>query len=213
MNAYEKSQQLGLTGTDAEVFAQLQTMGMTHSPINRAELMFNLNLLKMLQRVVGNNVEEKWRGSVLTMQDAINSVGTQDQKDAMVLWLSHITNTTNLQWDTTNPLYSAGFWGMYTAFKDQPGMPTTANFTAIAALGGGWIATTVGDFTAQRLAAQAAEAARVEAEANAVLATTKQAALAEANDTAITLITDTPSASKTSLIAAFTTRLNETWPA
>lgn len=41
----------------------------------------------------------------------------------------------------------------------------------------------------------------------------KQASLAEANDTAITLITDTPSVSKASLITAFTKRLNETWPA
>lgn len=213
MNAYEKSQQLGLTGTDVEVFAQLQAMGLTHSPINRAELMFNLNLLGMLQKVIGNNAAEKWRGTVLTMQDAINAGGTDLEKNAMALWLSHITNPTNVLWDTTNPLYAAGFWGMYTAYRDQPGMPTTANFTAIAALGGGWIATTVGDFTAQRIAAETAETARLESEANATLATNKQASLSEANDVAITLITDTPTVSKASLVAAFTTRLNLTWPA
>lgn len=211
MNAYEKSKQLGLTGNDTTVFSTLQAMGLTHNPINRAELMFNLNLRKMLQKIVGNNVEEKWRGTVLTMQDAINAGGTQEQKDAMVLWLSHITNPTNVNWNTTDPAYAAGFWGMYLAFRDQPGMPTTADFTAIAALGGGWIATTVQDFTAQRIAAEAAAAAAEEAEAQAVLNAAKQGYLAEANDAAIHAISDDPSITQAELLAAFTTRLAEVW--
>ena len=160
MNAYQKAQQLGLQGTDAEQFAALQQYGLTHNPINRAELMFNLNLLGMLQKVIGNNSDEKWAGTVLTMQDAINAAGTDQQKAAMRLWLSHITNVSNLKWDTTNPQYAAGFWGMYTAFRDLPGMPTSADFAAIAALGGGWIATTLEDFTAQRLAAESAAVAQ-----------------------------------------------------
>lgn len=39
-------------------------------------------------------------------------------------------------------------------------MPTSADFAAIAALGGGWIATTLEDFTAQRLAAESAAVAQ-----------------------------------------------------
>ena len=211
MNAYEKSIQLGLSGSDAAVFSTLQAMGLTHTPINRAELMFNLNLLGMLQKVIGNNAAEKWRGTVLTMQDAVNAAGTTQQQAAMALWLSHITNPTNIQWDTTNPLYAAGFWGMYLAFKDQPGMPTTADFAAIAALGGGWIATTVQDFTAQRVAAEAAAAAAEEAEAQAVLNAAKQGYLAEANDAAINAILDDPNITQNELLAAFTTRLAEVW--
>lgn len=154
MNAYQLAQSLGLTGTDEEQFAQVQQLGLTHAPINRAELMFTLNLLGMLQKVIGNNSDEKWRGTVLAMQDAINAVGTKEQQAAIALWLSHITNTTNLKWDTTKPEYAAGFWGMYTTFRDQPWMPTTQDFTTVAQLGGGWIATTVEDFTAQRQAAE-----------------------------------------------------------
>jgi len=207
MNSYEKAKQLGLTGDDKTVFTALQTMGLTHRPINRAELVFHLNLLGMLQKIIGNNAAEKWRGTVLSMQDAVNAVGTVEQQQAMALWLSHITNPSNVQWDTTNPQYATGFWGMYTAFRDQPGMPTTENFAAIAALGGGWIATTEADYTAEREAAE-------KAEAESTAAASKQGALAEANDTAIHLIAGNPlTVTKDQLVAAFTTRLSETWPA
>lgn len=160
MNSYQMAQQLGLSGDDKTQFETLQQYGLTHRPINRAELMFALNLLGMLQKVISNNADEKWRGTVLTMQDAINAVGTRQQQDAIALWLSHITNVSNLKWDTTNPQYAAGFWGMYVAFRDQPGMPTSADFAAIAALGGGWVATTLEDFTSQREAAEKAAAAQ-----------------------------------------------------
>lgn len=156
MNSYELAQSLGFTGTDKEQFDQVQQLGLTHAPINRAELMFTLNLLGMLQKVIGNNSDEKWRGTVLAMQDAINAAGTKEQQAAIALWLSHITNTTNLKWDTTKPEYAAGFWGMYVTFRDQQGMPTSADFAAVAALGGGWVATTVEDFTTQREAYEAA---------------------------------------------------------
>lgn len=156
MNAYETAQQLGLTGDDKTQFETLQQYGLTHRPINRAELMFSLNLLGMLQKVISNNADEKWRGSVLTMQDAINAVGTKEQQDAVALWLSHITNISNVKWDTTRPEYAAGFWGMYVAFRDKPGMPTSQDFATVASLGGGWIATTVEDFTSQREAAELA---------------------------------------------------------
>lgn len=211
MNAYEKSQQLGLTGSDATVFSTIQAMGLTHIPINRAELVFNLNLLGMLQKVIGNNASEKWRGTILTMQDAVVAGGTTQQQAAVALWLSHITNPTNIQWDTTNPVYAAGFWGMYLEFKDQPGMPTTADFTAIAALGGGWIATTVQDFTAQRVAAENAIAAAAAAEEEAAVMAQKQAALAEATDTAIHAILDDSGITQNEVLAAFTTRLAEVW--
>lgn len=166
MTAYEKAQQLGLVGTDDEVFKQLQPLGLSHRPINRAELVHVLNLLGMLRKRINNNADEKWTGTVLAMQDAIEAVGTDEQKKGMALWLSHITNPTNILWDTTQPEFAAGFWSMYQVFRDKPGMPTSEDFVTIASLGGGWIATTVEDYTAQRVAAetQAADDAKRTAE-------------------------------------------------
>jgi len=213
MNAYEKAQQLGLTGTDDEVFKQLQVMGLSHHPINRAELVHVLNLLGMLRKRISNNADEKWTGTVLAMQDAIEAGGTDEQKKGMALWLSHITNPTNLLWDTTQKEFAAGFWDMYQAFRDKPGMPTTEDFITIAALGGGWIATTLEDFTAQREAAEKQAADEAKAEAEAAVRSSKQSALAEANDICIHLIDDIPSSTQAEVLAAFTTRLSETWPA
>lgn len=154
MNAYEKAQALGLTGDDKTQFATLQQYGLTHRPISRAELVHTLNLIGMLRKKINNNADEKWTGTVLAMQDQIEAGGTDGQKQGMALWLSHITNPTNVLWDTTQPEFAAGFWSMYEAFRDQPGMPTSADFAAIAALGGGWIAITLEDFTAQREVAE-----------------------------------------------------------
>jgi hypothetical protein len=79
---------------------------------------------------------------------------------------------------------------------------------AYFALGGGapYRATTEAEFAAQRTAAQTAAA-------NQLLRTTKQASLAEANDICIHLIDDTPASTQAEVLAAFTTRLSETWPA
>lgn len=61
---------------------------------------------------------------------------------------------------------------MYLAFRDQPGMPTSEDFATIASLGGGWIATTVEDFAAEREAAEHAAATSV------IIASTQAAATA-----------------------------------
>lgn len=111
MNAYEKAQSLGLTGDDKTQFAALQQYGLMHRPINRAELVHTLNLIGMLRKKINNNADEKWTGTVLAMQDQIEAGGTEEQKQGMALWLSHITNPTNLMWDTTQPAFAAiSFW-------------------------------------------------------------------------------------------------------
>lgn len=165
MNAYQKAQSLGLAGDDKSQFATLQQYGLTHRPINRAELVHTLNLIGMLRKKINNNADEKWTGTVLAMQDQIEAGGTDEQKQGVALWLSHITNPTNLMWDTTQPQFAAGFWSMYEVFRDQSGMPTSEDFATIAALGGGWIATTLEDFTSQR------EAAESQAASDAMMAT------------------------------------------
>ena len=157
MKAYEKAQQLGLTGTDSEIVAVLQSKGLTARPIVLAELLFLLNFRGMLTKLVSNNADEKWTGSVLTMKSAIatDPVATAD----VDRWLSHITNPRNTHWDTTDPNYAGPFWALSQAVAGGPGMPSAADFTAVAALGGGWLFSdlTVVQFAAQRTAAVAKE--------------------------------------------------------
>ena len=124
--------------TDADIQATLQARGVTHSPINRANLMHILNLRGMLQKIVGNNSDEKWTGTVLAMQDMIISGGNAEQIAGIRLWLSHITNPTNQLWDTTQTEFAAPFWQLYQAFKDVPNTPSEVDFQALAVLGGGW---------------------------------------------------------------------------
>jgi hypothetical protein len=149
MNAYETSISLGLTGTDAEQVATLKATGVTARPIVLAELLFLLNFRGMLTKLVNNNSDEKWSGTVLAMKAAIaaDAVATAH----VDRWLSHITNPRNTHWDTTDANYAAPFWAMSQAVAGGPGMPSAADFSAVAALGGGWL---FADLTAEQFAAQ-----------------------------------------------------------
>jgi hypothetical protein len=149
MNAYEKAQQLGLTGTDVEMVAALRATGITARPIVLSELLFLLNFRGMLTKLVSNNADEKWTGTVLAMKAAIAVDPTATAH--VDRWLSHITNPRNTHWDTTDPAYSAPFWSMAQAVAGGPGMPSAADFAAVAALGGGWL---FADLTAEQFAAQ-----------------------------------------------------------
>lgn len=157
MSAYQKSIDLGLTGADAEIVAILKSTGLTARPINRAELIHLLNMRGMLRKIVGNNSDEKWTGTILNMQDAILAGGTAEQKDGIRLWFSHVTNPSNQIWDTTIPAFAGAFWQLYQVFAGGDGMPSDADFKAIAALGGGWLFAdlTAEQFAAQRLAVEA----------------------------------------------------------
>jgi hypothetical protein len=159
MNAYETSINLGLTGTDAEQVATLKATGVTARPIVLAELLFLLNFRGMLTKLVNNNSDEKWSGTVLAMKAAIvaDAVATAH----VDRWLSHITNPRNTHWDTTDASYAAPFWALSQAVAGGPGMPSVEDFAAVAALGNGWL---FADLTAEQFAAQrnaaAAEADR-----------------------------------------------------
>ena len=124
--------------TSQQIADALQATGVTATAIKRADLVHLLNMRGMLRKIVSNNTDEKWTGTVLNMQDAILASGTQQQKDGIRLWFSHITNVSNLIWDTTKPEFAAPFWQMYQTFADQIGMPTSEDFQLIAELGGGW---------------------------------------------------------------------------
>jgi hypothetical protein len=149
MNAYETLINLGLTGTDAEQVATLKATGVTARPIILAELLFLLNFRGMLTKLVNNNSDEKWSGTVLAMKAAIaaDAVATAH----VDRWLSHITNPRNTHWDTTDANYAAPFWALSQAVAGGQGMPSVEDFAAVAALGGGWL---FADLTAEQFAAQ-----------------------------------------------------------
>jgi hypothetical protein len=163
MNAYQYAQQAGLTGTDEQIVSQLIATGVTLRPIDLGELLFTLNMRGMLVKLaVPGEAGERWTGSIMNMIGAMNQVGTEQQKMALSIWFSHITNPRNVRWDTTRPEHSATLWILRQAFVGLPGMPTAADFAAIAALGGGWLfaSLTVEDFAAQRVAAELTETKR-----------------------------------------------------
>ena len=162
MSAYQKSIDLGLTGTDAEKVATLKATGVTARSIVLSDLLFLLNFRGMLTKLVSNNSDEKWSGTVLAMKAAI--AGDAVATAHVDRWLSHITNPRNTHWDTTDANYSAPFWAMAQAVAGGPGMPSVEDFAAVAALGGGWLFAdlTVEQFAAQRDAAvQATESAEL----------------------------------------------------
>lgn len=161
MSAYQKSIDLGLTGTDAEKVASLRATGLTLRPIDLDDLLFLLNNRGMLVRLIRPaDTGEKWAGTVVNMVLALNTNGDPAQAAAVNQWFSHITNDRNNLFDTTQVAFSAPFWALSQALADLPGMPSAEDFAAVAALGGGWLFAdlTVEQFAAQRTAAQAAEA-------------------------------------------------------
>jgi hypothetical protein len=161
MNAYEKAVSLGITGTDAEKVAALRALGLTARPIMLADLLNVLNIpLKMLVRLPRADSDgSKWSGTAFNLILWINENGTQEMKDSVNSWFSHITNDRNITFDTTIPTIAAPFWSLAQAFADQPTFPSAADFAAVADLGGGWLFAdlTVEAFAAQREAAEAAQ--------------------------------------------------------
>jgi hypothetical protein len=152
-NAYAKAQQLGLTGTDAEIVAALRSTGLTARSIVLSELLFLLNFRGMLTKLVSNNSDEKWTGSVLAMKGAI---AADPAATAHVdRWLSHITNPRNTHWDTSDANYAGPFWALSQAVAGGQGMPSAEDFAAVAALGDGWL---FADLTAEQFAAERAAA-------------------------------------------------------
>lgn len=180
MNGYEKSQSLGLTGTVAEIVATLKATGLTARSIVLSDLLFLLNFRGMLTKLVSNNADEKWTGSVLAMKATI--AGDANATAHVDRWLSHITNPRNTHWDTTDANYSAPFWVMAQAVAGGPGMPSIEDFAAVATLGGGWL---FADLTAEQFAEQRTEAESIAAKQTIIAATRQAVSLLSAKATAV----------------------------
>lgn len=197
MNAYQKTQQLGMTGDDASIVTQLQATGLTQSKIDLGSLLFVMNERNMLTRLVRPaDTGEKWSGTVVNMILFVNANGTEDQKHAINKWFSHITGDRNSYFDTTDVSVSAPFWTMRNMFGGQQTMPSIADFDAVAALGGGWLYATLTEpqYAAQKAAAEKeaavaavivkCNAAREAAEAESRTAESTPTTIASAAETA-----------------------------
>lgn len=158
MNAYQKAQALGLTGADAEIVAKLQTV--TAAPISLAYLMELLNFRGMLRKTDGLNGQERWIGTLPNLKGALVALNQTASVAAYEMWFSHVTNPRQVSWDTSKPEYSESFAAMKAAFADQEGMPTSADFAAVVALGGGkpYESLTVEQYQSQKTAAEAESA-------------------------------------------------------
>lgn len=158
MNAYQKAQALGLTGADAEIVAKLQTV--TAAPISLAYLMELLNFRGMLRKTDGLNGQERWIGTLPNLKGALVALNQTASVAAYEMWFSHVTNPRQVSWDTSKPEYSESFAAMKAAFADQEGMPTSADFAAVVALGGGkpYENLTVEQYQSQKTAAEAESA-------------------------------------------------------
>jgi len=141
MNAYQRSVELGLTGTPQQIIDQLKATGLTARPILLANLLDKMNIpLGMLRRLPRQESDgSKWSGTAFNLILWINENGSQDQKDAINSWFSHITNDRNVTFDTSMLEYGSQFWALANAFGGQPTFPSFADFAAVADLGGGWL--------------------------------------------------------------------------
>lgn len=158
MNAYEKAQQLGLTGTDAEIVAALKPT--TSTAISLSYLMEMLNFRGMLRKTDGSGGQERWQGTLQNLKALLVSLGQSDAVEQYETWFSHVTNPRQVSWDTSVPAYAKAFGEMEAAFAGGPTMPTVEDFAAVAALGGGhpYASLTVEEYAAQKTAAETAAA-------------------------------------------------------
>lgn len=206
MNAYGKSIVLNLTGTDAEIVSQLQPI--TARPIDLSYLMELLNFRGMLRKTDGAGGQERWQGTLPNLKAALVALNQTDAVTQYETWFSHVTNPRQSSWDTSLPAYAAAFYQLEQSFADQPNMPTAADFEAVAQLGGGrpYLTLTEHDYATQKQSA-------IDAATEASVKSAQQSALAEANDTALHLIADTDDVTQQQVLAAFTARLAQEWPA
>lgn len=210
MNAYQRAQQLGLTGTDAEIVAALKPT--TAAAIDLAYLMEMLNFRGMLRKTDGSGGQERWQGTLQNLKSALSSMGLTAAVESYETWFSHVTNPRQVSWDTSIPAYAKAFGEMEAAFAGGQSMPTVEDFNAVAALGGGhpYADLTVEQYAQQRVDAIAAEAAAVSAAAAAQRQNAVNGAISQAT-AAVQQQANESEASLSELIATFTASLTQHW--
>jgi hypothetical protein len=155
VNGYQRAQALALTGTPAAIVAQLQPI--TAAKIDLSYLMELLNFRGMLRKTDGQNGSERWVGTLQNLKAALVALNQTESVAAYEMWFSHVTNPRQSFWDTTVPAYAMPFAAMKAVYADQDDMPTSADFDAVVALGGGkpYASLTVEQYNAQKAEAEA----------------------------------------------------------
>jgi hypothetical protein len=161
VNGYQKAQALSLTGEPAQIVAQLQPI--TAAKIDLSYLMELLNFRGMLRKTDGQNGSERWVGTLPNLKAALVALNQTESVAAYEMWFSHVTNPRQSFWDTTIPAYAMPFAAMKAAFANQEGMPTSADFEAVVALGGGkpYASLSVEQYNAQQAEAESEAAKEV----------------------------------------------------
>jgi hypothetical protein len=135
MNGYEKALSLNLTGSPQEIVDKVKPL--TANKINLAYLMELLNFRGMLRKTDGQNGQERWVGTLPNLKASLIALNQTDSVIAYEMWFSHVTNPRQINWDTTISEYAAPFAAMEAIFANQLGMPSSDDFAAVVALGGG----------------------------------------------------------------------------
>lgn len=122
----------------AEIADALNADRRTIRKIDLGELLFLMNNRGMLTRLMYPDEDGiKWAGTVVNMVKHVRANAPQFAP-TINQWFSHITNDRNTNFDTSDATYAASFQLIRSNFAGQTGMPTVADFDAIAGLGGGY---------------------------------------------------------------------------
>jgi hypothetical protein len=187
MNAYEKAQALGLTGTDQQIVDKLKPL--TAIAIRLDYLLELLNFRGMLRKTDGSGGQERWIGTLQNLKATLVSLGMTDKVAAYEMWFSHITNPRQITWDTRFPDWAESFLAMEQSFAGGQNMPSQDDFDAVVAIGGGM---PYKDLTAEQYATQRTTA-QIEGDLQAVR---------ELSDTAARTASQQPNATLASIKAA-----------
>lgn len=205
MNAYEKAQALGLTGTDAEIVAELQALKRHHrnayitgGPAN-TESVNLLHLLTARHRVMGMGSAQQWVGPLIDLESG----------NAQVALIMSILRPTLQVNDAL----------VYCADSDDAADMLNALTAAVAALTGNaeQVIAEVALLTGGRIGADYAELTPEEFAAQRTVATDTAATTlrngynAEAHDAVIHAIRENPQITRDELLVVWSNRLAEVW--
>lgn len=170
MNAYEKAQQLGLTGTDAEVVAQLQAIPLHHrnvyitgGPAN-TESVNLLHLLTARHRVMTMGANQQWLGDLITLEGSDASVA-----QIMSVLRPHLQVNDTMVYCAAS-VDAANMLNALTAVVGNLTQKQQQVIDEVALLSGGRIGADYATLTVEQYAAQktAAEAAAAQAALHAI---------------------------------------------
>ena len=115
----------------------VRAIRITASHIDLGEMLYLMNFRGMLVRLIRpTDSGEKWAGTLVNM---VLAEGTPANLQlTLQQFFSHITNDRNSTFQSNTAEFGGLFATIISAFADQPSMPTTADFEAVLALGGGW---------------------------------------------------------------------------